>query len=74
MIKNMSADAPDMDLTSGSGRSPGEGIRNTLQNSCLGNAMERGVWKAPWEPWDHKSVRHNLVTKQQQASISNSDS
>ena len=68
----MSADAPDMDLTSGSGRSPGEGNRNPLQYSCLGNAMERSL--EGYRPWDHKSVRHNLVTKQQQASISHSDS
>ena len=24
--------------------------------------MDRGPWKA--RPWDHKTVRHNLVTKQ----------
>ena len=31
---------------SGSGRSPGEGNGNLLQYSCLGNAMDRGVWYA----------------------------
>ena len=28
------------------GRSPGEGIGNPLQYSCLGNPMGRGAWKA----------------------------
>ena len=28
------------------GRSPGEGNGNPLQYSCLGNPMERGVWRA----------------------------
>ena len=26
------------------GRSPGEGNGNPLQNSCLGNPMDRGAW------------------------------
>ena len=29
-----------------SGRSPGEGNRNSLQYSCLGNLMDRGAWWA----------------------------
>ena len=28
----------------GSGRSPGEGIGNPLQYSCLENPMDRGAW------------------------------
>ena len=28
----------------GSGRSPGEGNGNPLQNSCLENPMDRGAW------------------------------
>ena len=28
------------------GRVPGEGIRNPLQYSCLGNPMDRGAWRA----------------------------
>ena len=28
-----------------SGRSPGEGNSNPLQNSCLGNSMDRGAWR-----------------------------
>ena len=30
----------------GSGRSPGEGNSNPLQNSCLENPMGRGAWRA----------------------------
>ena len=30
----------------GLGRSPGEGNGNPLQDSCLGNPMDRGAWKA----------------------------
>ena len=28
------------------GRSPGEGNGNPLQYPCLGNAMDRGAWRA----------------------------
>ena len=28
------------------GRSPGVGNNNSLQYSCLGNLMDRGVWQA----------------------------
>ena len=30
----------------GSGRFPGEGNGNPLQYSCLGNTMDRGIWRA----------------------------
>ena len=30
----------------GSGRSPGEGNDNPLQDSCLGNSTDRGTWRA----------------------------
>ena len=50
VVKNPPAnagDAGDAGLTSGSGRSPGEeGNGNPLQYSCLGNPMDRGVWRA----------------------------
>jgi len=49
MVKNPPAnagDAGDAGLTSGLGRSPGEGNGNPLQYSCLGNPMDRGVWRA----------------------------
>ena len=33
-----------MDLIPGSGRSPGDGNGNLLQNSCLENPVDKGVW------------------------------
>ena len=37
-------DRGDVDSIPGSGRSPGEGNGNPLQNSCLENPMDRGAW------------------------------
>ena len=45
----------------GSGRSPGEGNGNPLQNSCLRNPMNRGAWQAIVHGVTR--VGHNLVTK-----------
>ena len=38
--------ARDLDLISGSGRSPREGNGWPLQYSCLENSMDRGAWWA----------------------------
>ena len=38
--------AGDPDLISGWGTSPGEGNDNTLEDSCLGNPLDRGAWWA----------------------------
>ena len=49
MVKNPSANAGDERDTSSipeSGRSPGGGHDNPLQYSGLGNAMDRGAWRA----------------------------
>ena len=46
MIKNQPANAGDMDLIPGLGRSPGEKNGNLLQYSYLKNSMGRGVWWA----------------------------
>ena len=42
----MPANAGDVGLIPGSGRSPGEGSGNTFQYSCPGNHMNRGAWQA----------------------------
>ena len=39
-------DKRDMGLIPGFGRSPGEGNGNPLQDSCLENSVDRGVWWA----------------------------
>ena len=46
MVKNPPANAGDMGSIPELGRSPGEGSGNPLQNSCLGNLMDRGAQKA----------------------------
>jgi len=49
VVKNPSASAGDIrDAGSipGSGRSPGGGYDNPLQDSCLENPMDRGAWWA----------------------------
>ena len=36
----------DPGLTPGSGRFPGKGYGNPLQDSCLENSMDRAAWRA----------------------------
>ena len=43
------------------GRSPGEGNGNSVQDSCLGNPMDRGVW---WIQ-AHGVARESDINKQQ---------
>ena len=44
VVKNPPANAEDAGLIPGSGKSSGERNGNSLQYSCLGNPMDRGVW------------------------------
>ena len=46
MVKNPSTNAGDTASIPESGRSPGEGNGNPLQNSGLGNPMDRGARQA----------------------------
>ena len=49
MVKNPSANAGDVrdgGSISGSGRSPGGGLGNPLQYSCLENPLDIGAWWA----------------------------
>ena len=45
MIKNLPPSIGDA-RDAGPGRSPGGGIGNLLQYSCLENPMDRGAWQA----------------------------
>ena len=45
VVKNPPANARDAGSIPGLGRSPGEGIGNPLQYSCLENPMDRGSWQ-----------------------------
>ena len=46
MVKNLPANAGDMGLIPGLGRSPEEGNGNPLQYSCSGNPLDRGAWQS----------------------------
>ena len=46
VLKTIPANARDMALIPGLGRSPGGGNGNLLQCSCLENPMDRGAWRA----------------------------
>ena len=49
MVKNLpanSGDLRDAGLIPGSRRSPGGGHGHPHQDSCLGNPMDRGAWRA----------------------------
>ena len=45
-VKASTRNAGDLGSIPGSGRSPGEGNDNPLQDSCLENPMDRGAWWA----------------------------
>ena len=45
VVRNLPANAGDMDLVPGWGRSPGGGNGNPLLYPCLENPMDRGAWR-----------------------------
>ena len=53
-VKNLPANAGDMGSIPGSGRSPGVGNGNPLQNSGLENHMDRSL--AGCSPWGLKEL------------------
>ena len=48
MVKNPPANAGNVGLISGSGRTPGEGNGNPFQYCCLGNPMDRVNFLTKW--------------------------
>ena len=56
-------DTRDVGSIPGSGRSPGGGNGNLLQDSCQGNATGRGAWQAAAHR-GHKRIRHYSADKQ----------
>ena len=46
VVKNLPANAGDVVLIPGLGRSPGEGSGNPFQYPCMGNPIDRGAWRA----------------------------
>ena len=61
VVKNPPANAQDMSLTPGSGRSSGGRNGNPLQYSCLENPIDRGTW---WATVHGVTVKDDLVTEQ----------
>ena len=61
MVKSPPADAGGAGLIPGSGRSPGRGNSNPLENFCLGNPMDRGAWQAT--VYEVAKSRTNWVTE-----------
>ena len=66
MVKNPPANAGDMGLIPGWGRSPEEGNGNPFLYSCLGNPMDRGAWWATV----HRVAKESGMTKSQQERVS----
>ena len=62
--KESASQAGNKVLIPGLGRFPGEGNGNSIQYSCLGNAMDRGSWQATVHGVTR--VRHALATELQQ--------
>ena len=66
-VKNLPVSAGEKGLIPRLRRSPGEGIGNPLQYSCLKNPRQ---WSPEdYGPWHCKNVRFDLVTKQQQNNL-----
>ena len=63
VVKNPPANSRDEDWVLGLKRSPGEGNGKPLQNSFLGDPMERSLMD--YSRWGHKRAENDLVTKQQ---------
>ena len=66
MVKNLPAIAGGLrhvGLIPGPGRSPGEGNGSPLQNSCLENPVDRGVWWATVHGVSKSWTRLNLAHK-----------
>ena len=62
VVKNPPANAGDMGLILGLGKSSGKENGNPLQYSCLGNPMDRGAWWVTVHG-GHKRVRNDLATE-----------
>ena len=60
--------AEGMGLIPGLGRSSGQGNGNSLQYSCLGNLMDRGVW---WDIVMGVAKESNTVKQQNNKDIQN---
>ena len=62
VVKNPPANAGDVGLIPGSGRSPGVGNSNPPQYSCLGNPTDRGAWQATVQSHKELDMTEQLST------------
>ena len=62
VVKNLPANAEEVGLSPGSGRSPGGGNGNPLQYSCLDNPMDRGAWQATVHGVTERKTRLSTFT------------
>ena len=62
VVKNLPANAGHLGSIPGLGRSPGAGKGNPLENSCLGNPMDRGAWWATVHGVVKESDRTEKIT------------
>ena len=58
VVKNLPANAGDVGLIPGLGRSPEAGNGNPFQYSCLENSMEKRSLVG-YSPWGHKRVGYD---------------
>ena len=63
VVKNVSTNAEDSGSIPGSGRTPGEGNDNPLQNFSPGKSVDKRSL-AGYNPQTNKKVGHDLMTKQ----------
>ena len=63
MVKNPPANAGEEDSIHELGRSPGVGNGNPLQQSCLGNHMDRGGWRPTVHGVTKSRIRLNTHTQ-----------
>ena len=73
VVKNLPANTGVSGSIPGSGSSPGDGNGNPLQNSYLGNPMDKGAWRATVHGVRVTRIRHDLMTKPPMSSITTED-
>ena len=56
VVENLPAKSGNVVWIPETRKSPGEGNGNPLQYSCLRNPMDRGVWRATYNPWGLKEL------------------
>ena len=66
--KEFACSSGDLGSIPGLERSPREGNDNPLQNSCLGNRMDKEAWQSD-SSWGYKRVGYDLATKKKKKYI-----